>query len=145
MDLEPAPLRPFSLAPDRRPLVPQPLPTRLVAVDDVHLPAAMQLSGNLDHFYETLLGFAREAHEAAIVYRAENFRLIFDVSSVPREREELRPLNIEVLSLRDTEQRLIDAEVAYERIRGLNAGADTLLVRDPAGNWVSISETREVR
>ena len=44
---------------DKRPRIEQPLPVRLVAVEDCVLPAVAGLERDLDSFYVSLLGFAR--------------------------------------------------------------------------------------
>ena len=143
MELEPVntPMPPVT---DPRPRVFPPLPVRLVAVDDVRLPAPAGAEKDLDAFYVLLLGFERH-DEAEIVYRADNFLLRFDVQEPPLTHDSLRPIGIEVMSLAETEQKLIELEIDYGRQRGVTPGNDTLLLRDPAGNWLELMESREVR
>jgi hypothetical protein len=131
---------------DRRPLIPEPLPVRLVAIDDVHLPAAAGREVELDAFYVGLWGFERDesAPEGVIAYHAENFRLCFDVLEPPLRREELRPTGIIVESLAAAGQKLIDAEIEYERQRGVAPGEQLIVLLDPAGNWIALSEARSV-
>ena len=57
----------------------------------------------------------------------------------------MRPLGVEVISLGETEKKLIALEMEYVRQRGTTPGLDSLLVLDPAGNWVEIVEYRPVR
>jgi hypothetical protein len=130
--------------PDKRPLIPQPLPVKLVAIEDVHLPAPAGLETELDAFYVRMWEFERDENEAGLVYRADNFRLRFDVLEPPIARDELRPVQIEVRSLREAEHKLIEAELEYERQKGLTAGSDVLLVLDPAGNWVALVEAKAI-
>jgi hypothetical protein len=59
--------------------------------------------------------------------------------------ESLRPLGVEIPSLADAEKKLIDTEIEYLRQRGLTPGEETLLVLDPAGNWIELVEHRTVR
>ena len=61
-----------------------------------------------------------------------------------RKADELRPVQIEVRSLREAEHKLIEAELEYERQKGLTAGSDVLLVLDPAGNWVALVEAKAI-
>lgn len=93
---------------DPRPHMPEPPPVRLVAIDDVSLPAASGVERDLDFFYVMLLGFEREdldvkrpkpripvppaprnAHRRSApevpgpIYRAENFRLRFQTVEPP--------------------------------------------------------------
>ena len=126
---------------DRRPRIPEPLPVRLVAVEDVRLPTPPGLEERLDALYVGLLGFERVAGELA--YRAENLTLRFQPTGHrPVVHESLRPQGIEVHSLIEAEHKLIEAEIEYSRQRGLTPGQETLLLLDPAGNWIEIAEAR---
>lgn len=144
MELEPSRI---TLKPptDDRPTMPVPPPVRLVAVEDVHVPAAAGCERELDDFYVTLLRFDREgADHGEITYKAENARLRFDVLEPPITREDFRPIGIDVRSLQTIEKQLIDLEMDYEWQRGISPGHQTILLQDPAGNWVQIGETRIV-
>ena len=145
MELEPSTGN-FQPIIDRRPLIPEPLPVRLVAVDDVLLPAASGLETQLEEFYIALLGFEREEGDAeSLVLRAENVRLRFAVYEPPIERDHLRTLGVEVLSLGDVERKLVDSQIPYVRQRGLLPGQESITVQDPAGNWLAISEISLLR
>ena len=138
---------PFKPVVDRRPRVPEPLPVKLVAVADAHLPAAAGLERQLDAFYVGLLLFERDARggdEHHVAYRADNFTLHFDVQEPPVRRIDLRPHGVEVPSLAVHEGRLIEAEQEYQRQRGLLPGEASIVLLDPAGNWVEVVETRAV-
>ena len=143
MELE-KPATPFVLEEDRRRSVPEPLPVRLVTVADARLLATSDLEQQLDAFYVALWGFEREVGWPVPVYRAENFNIRFEVCDPPIVREDMRPLGIEVLSLAEAEQKLIDREIRYARQKGVNPGQESLLLLDPAGNWIEITETRGV-
>jgi hypothetical protein len=129
---------------DRRPRIPEPLPVRLVAVEDVRLSALMEAARDLDEFYVGLMGFEREHIQSENIYRAENLRLRISLTTTPPPRD-LRPLGIEVVSLADVERRLIEREMEYEVQKSLLPGRRTLLLLDPGGNWVSISESPPLR
>src|SRR5436190_23597378 len=148
MELEPASgvFRPIV---DRRPRVPEPLPVKLVAVADARLPAAAGAERQLDAFYVGLFAFERQLDDAgepaeAIAYRADNFTLHFDVHEPPLRRIDLRPLCVEVPSLAALEEKLIEAEQEYERRRGLLPGERSIVLLDPAGNWVEAVEMKPV-
>jgi hypothetical protein len=154
--------------PDARPRMPEPPPVRLVAVDDVRLQAPSGMERQLDSFYVILLGFEREDVElkrpgpriawapgrarapiifsagvaAGPIYRAENFRLRFQTIEPPVPHPSLRPQGIEVPSLNVAESRLTEAQIEYTRERGLVPGQERLLLQDPAGNWVELTESR---
>ena len=125
---------------DRRPRVPEPLPVRLVTVADARLPAAAGLERKLDRFYVGLLGFERADDGEQISYRADNFCLHITVIEPPLRRDDLRPLIIEVPSLAEMEAKLIDAELEYSRQRGLLPGEESIVLLDPAGNWIEITD-----
>ena len=128
---------------DARPRMPEPLPVRLIAIEDVTLPAPPDLEEKLDSIYIDLLEFERIANELA--YRADNFTLRFDVQpDQPVIHESLRAQGVEVLSLALLEKKLIAAEIEYTRQRGLTPGSESLLFLDPAGNWLEIVERRIV-
>lgn len=143
MELEESPEQ-FKPQIDRRPRVPEPLPVRLVTVDDARLPAAAGLERALDAFYVSILGFERKEPGEQIVYRADNFALWFDVIEPPVKRDDLRPLGVEVPSLAELAAKLTDAEIEHVRRRGLLPGEETIVLTDPAGNWLEVTDRRGV-
>jgi hypothetical protein len=146
MELEPANpevvIRSFE---DRRLKMPEPPPVRLIAVADVTLPAPAGVEQGLDAFYVGLLRFERDLNPYELVYHAENFALRFTIEDRPVERESLRATGIEVESLAGSEQKLIDAGIAYVWQRGVMPGMESLVLLDPAGNWVELTESRAIR
>jgi hypothetical protein len=141
IDLE-TPDTPFRSTADTRPRMPEPLPVRLVTVDHAHLPSAAGLEVRLDDFYVLLLGFERIEQEEPLAYRAENFNLCFDVLEPPLDRDTFRALGVEIPSLAEVERKLIDARIEYIRQKGLVPGHDNILLQDPAGNWLALTESR---
>jgi len=127
---------------DPRPQVFVPPPVKLVAVDDVRLSATAGLERELDAFYVDILEFERDEKEAGIVYRAENFRLRIEQMEGMVERDDFRFTGIEIKSLDIVSRRLREAEIEFTRERNLIAGQERLSLRDPAGNWVHISQVR---
>ncbi len=113
-----------------------------MAVEDCQLWAAAGLERQLDEFYVGLLNFERQQAENEIIYRAENLRLKVAVLECPIPREDYRPLAVAVDSLGDLVGRLHEAKIEFVHHYGLTPGHDNLLVSDPAGNPVEISETR---
>jgi hypothetical protein len=128
---------------DQRLRVPEPLPVRLIAVNDMRVEAPAGRERELDAFYAGLVGMQRIEGEG-IVYRTENFDLYVDVLEPPMAREDYRPVRAEVKSLAEMEAKLREAEVAYVRRKGLVPGDEALVMQDPAGNWVELSEARLV-
>lgn len=141
-------------ADDLRPRLVEPPPVRLVAVADVTLAATSGVEVALDDFYAGLLEFEREEEPAGDerghgasrgpVYVAENHRILFVMHERPAERATLRPLGIEVRSLAVAEAKLVEREMRYLRQGSLTPGMESLLLRDPAGNWVELVEARAV-
>jgi hypothetical protein len=128
-----------------RPRMDEPPPVRLIAVDDVRLLSLPGTEKSLDRFYVDLLEFDRDSVADGIVYRAENFRLRFTiVNQMPLERDGIRPIGIDVRSLADAERKLFDYKIEYLRQRGLLPGLISLLVQDPAGNWIELFEAVQV-
>jgi len=132
-------------AADKRPKMPQPLPVRLIAVADVGLPGRAGCEGAMDHLYVGLLGFVREAAAGGLVYQSESFRLCFALVEGLILHDTYRAAQIEVASLAELELRLVESEIEYTRQRGLTAGTECLVLMDPSGNWLEITEHREVR
>jgi hypothetical protein len=144
-ELEPATSGFREPPPDRRPHMPEPPPVRLTAIEDVLAIVPDFIERELDEFYVAFLQFERDRNSRnRLVYRAENFRLLLEIHAAPITRKDMRPIGVEVQSLVDAEAKIIDREIEYQRIRGLTAGSDALMLQDPAGNWVSISERRGV-
>ena len=128
--------------PDTRPRIPEPPPVKLVTVADATLLTGAGREVALDGFYVGLLGFLRVPPLERLIYRAENFDLVFDVLEPPVLRESLRPLGVEVPSLAAVEHELLERQIEFIRQRGLLPGHNNLLLQDPAGNWVALTETR---
>jgi len=143
MELEPTGL-PVSPPDDPRPRLAEPLPVRLIAVDDVTLLAAAGLEVDLDAFYIKLLGFERRSDLTRLAYRADNFDIQFTILEPPFTREDLRAIGIEIPSLRDMERELLDRNIPYAWEKGLTPGVKSILLQDPAGNWLQLSEVRAI-
>jgi hypothetical protein len=140
MELEPSSGTPIP-AIDLRPLIPPPLPVRVVAVEDVKLPAPAGAERKLEQFYAGLLGFERDPREPnELIFRAENVRLRFEILEPPITRDSMRMLGLEVPALSALEPKLLDLQLEYVRQRGLLPGQDAIVFQDPAGNWLSVSE-----
>jgi hypothetical protein len=125
---------------DDRPMLDEPPPVKVLAVRDVELQAADDELPAVAAFYAGLLGLkpldARTFGSATV-----------DLRLVPPEgeRDSLKPLGLQAQHYKQIVERLQMDEVDFEIVRGLVAGGDTILLRDPAGNWVGIGEWREVR
>ncbi len=121
--------------------MPEPPPVRLMAIADVHLPATRGCEQALDAFYVTLLAFERETtHDGFPIYHAEKHAVAFDLLDPPIERDRLPMTGVEVQSLYLLERALIDREYPYERVRSVEVGIEQIVLADPAGNWLVISE-----
>lgn len=145
MELE-EPSERFEPIRDARPHMSEPPPVRIAAIDDVHLHAPAGIESDLDGLYVDLLLFERDEPEpdAPIVYRAENGRVLVSVVESVSERDDYRPLQVEIPHFDDFLRALNDREIEHELQRGIAAGTDAVLFRDPAGNWVSVTWRKKV-
>lgn len=147
MELEPSTTE-FQPTDDPRPRLLPPPPVQLVAITDVTLPALAGLETQLNAFYTGFLRLEREetdqAREHLLIYRAENLRLRLVNHEVPPPRLDYRPLGMVVPSLAELELRLVEAKYEFARRRGLFAGSECLVLIDPCGNYIEVSEGREL-
>lgn len=132
---------------DRRPHMPEPPVVRVEAIEDVAIPSIAGLEREMDGFYVGLLAFERlPATDALeIVYKAENVLVRAEVVERPPERNDLRPMLVQIPHLVDFIRLLNEREIEYEWQRGLAAGTDRVLLRDPSGNWISVGLRANVR
>lgn len=126
----------------RRPMF-EPPPVRVIAIEDVHLPAAVGREEEMAAFYVGVLQFRPAmADRGAIAFEAENVRIVFDLAEPPLDRDNLAPTMIEVPSLRNLRETLLEHEIAYQMMQGLMPATEHVLVRDPAGNGLAIGGWR---
>src|SRR5689334_7062791 len=110
----------FKPVSDPRPTMPQPPPVRLVAVEDMRATVPAGLEVQMDEFYGTLLRFDREAIVGGeLIYKAENCRLVFQVIETPESRTDMKPIGIDVPSLRLLEREFIDCEIEFLKEKGI--------------------------
>jgi len=125
---------------------------RLIAIGDAVSHSIAGREREMDAFYVGMLGFVRATQgdgaaanpAAAIVYHADNVDLRFAVREPLFHRDDLRPIQIEVLSLAEAEMKIIERELECTRQRGLAPGQESLVLQDPSGNWIEITERRVV-
>lgn len=130
---------------DVNPRMFEPPPVRLVTIEDATMVAGAGMDTKLDAFYVDLLKFERDREGDSPVYRAANFALVFQICEPPAVRHDMRAIGIEVPSLGTVEQQLIDTKIEYVLQRGLLPGDVSILLQDPAGNWIVLTETATVR
>lgn len=78
------------------------------------------------------------------VYLAENLRLYVEIHEPPVDRDDMRPVKVQVPSLAATIETLDKREMAYTRQVGLLPGDRSILLQDAAGNWVEVVESRPI-
>lgn len=143
IELEPSQGK-FKPEPDRRVRMDEPLPVRIVAVADVRLPATAGMEKQLEDFYVGLWQFARDAVFDGLAFHADNFRVVFEFREGLIVHEDMRPLCVEVLSLAEAQHKLTEREIEHLRQKALQPGSESILLQDPAGNWVELTERRTV-
>jgi hypothetical protein len=145
MELEPSSIE-FKPGKDDRPHMPERPVVRLQAIEDVRLNTPAGVETQLDAFYVGLLRFERDADDAeSIAYRAERFRLCFSVVERMPERGDYRPVMCDVPFINDVVAALNEGKIDFEWQKGITAGVDRVLLRDPAGNYVSVGPIIEIR
>lgn len=131
---------------DLRPHMSEPPPVKLLAIADVHLPSAVGHERELDAFYVDLLKFERgEQTDGVLSYLAEKHALVFDVLEPPLNRDTILPTALEVPSLKNLRFALIEREIYFEPMQGLDPATEYIQLKDPAGNWLVINEYRAFR
>ncbi|MGN6367339.1 MAG: VOC family protein [Phycisphaerae bacterium] len=112
----------------------------LVAVGEVTLAAGDVPRGVLREFYEKFLGLvfvAGEVEDGGVRFRHQQQRIHLD-----RGREELGRVGLLIRQFDAALQRLRGRGVRYELLHTDNGLTRTAILRDPAGNWVHLLETR---
>ncbi len=132
-----------SVTVDDLPRMVEPPPVKLVTVQDAKLLAGAGSEPQLDAFYVDMLKFDRDP-QLPLAYRAANFAIVFQVDEPPIQHESMRAIGIEVQSLSIARQQLIDREIDHTLQRGLLPGHLSILLQDPAGNWIELIEARIV-
>jgi hypothetical protein len=127
---------------DRRPTLPEPPPVRVEAVADVRLPMSAGLEVLLDAFYTELLPMVRREGEFP-AYDGERFGIVFEVIETRPERQEVRPTVLRVKGFDTFVSTLQERRIEFERLRGVHAGEDAVLLQDPAGNWLEVGAWRD--
>jgi hypothetical protein len=129
---------------DDHPRMVEPPPVRLITVDDATLITGAGLEKELDAFYVDLLQLVRDPG-GAMAYRAANFAIVFQVVEPPVRRPDMRAIGIEVQSLAEARKKLIDVEIEHVLQRGLTPGMLSILLQEPAGNWIELTEAAMIR
>jgi len=143
MDLE-DPSFDFVPSKDDRPRAWNPPPVTVVAIADVKLACSAGAGTSLDDFYVTVLGFELGHDPDRPVYRAENVRVVFEVFEGPVERDDFRPLQLQVRDLERVRLGLIERKMEFTSTHRLHTSDEVLFLPDPAGNYLEIVEFRPV-
>ncbi len=79
------------------------------------------------------------------MYAAANFSIRFDtLEKRSPDSDSMRPLGIGIRSLGEAEAKLIESGISFVRQRSISPGYESLLLQDPAGNWLELIEIRPV-
>jgi hypothetical protein len=120
---------------DRPPVVPV---DALVAIAQVRLADAGVPAGILRQFYEHVLGLRFISSDAEGLRFAHARRHVL----LERGRAEVGQVALIVRLFDDALVRLRGALVSYELLHGDGGLTRVAILRDPAGNWVQLVETR---
>lgn len=151
LPLEPSPEAALEPVHDLRPVMPEPPPVRVIAVENVTLVAPAKHARAIDHLMTAVLPLVKEVptRQADVdagaigVYQAENVRVVY----LAREEPPPSPrhiLQLELADLRGLRQRLQDAEIEYELSKRLMPGDVRVAFLDAAGNPIEVLENRAI-
>src|SRR5688572_11734406 len=135
-----------AMKPEELPRMPEPLPVWIAAVEDVTMVAQCGLELEHDDLYVKVLLMEKEQppEDGWWAYRADNVRVRFQIKEGLLARESYRPLQVVLPSLKEVEARLFEHEIEYTKERGLTPGSKMILVLDPSGNRVEVTERVEL-
>jgi hypothetical protein len=138
-DEAPADDTPFVLKPLPRhsgPLVPA---ETIIAVNTVVLAARDIPAGILRRFYEKVLGLDFLLSDDPDILRFKHLRREILLS---RQAQRLGTARLRVRNLTDVLPKLRDARIHYELLHPDDGLTTTVLLRDPAGNWIHLHQSR---
>jgi hypothetical protein len=148
--------QPFQPVNDTRLRMYEPPVVRLISIDDVTLHATPATAPLLDFFYIQLLGFERHADDlnhtennpknpvTQIIYRAEKNSVIFDIVNVVLPRDDYRPVQVATPLFDLFVRQITELEMPFEWQKGVAPGLETVLLKDPAGNWMLVEPIRAI-
>ncbi len=142
-----------ALPPLKVPVQPLVSAQTLLAVDEVHLPAGDVPRAALRDFYEKILGLTFIPPESAAAENALHFaylrrRVILERPTAHHTHPasavspEPRRLGLLIRDFSDTLLRLRDRNIPYELLHTDAGLTRTAILKDPAGNWIHLIETR---
>jgi catechol-2,3-dioxygenase len=117
---------------------------RILAVADVYLTAAAGMAEEVTRFYTELVGLdplpAEEGRRCLVFqgYPRSGPRLLVSMLDRPRGPYQKRQLLVQVASLFDREQRMLDEGIPVEWSRGWSFYDRRLWAQDPAGNRIEL-------
>ena len=133
---EEVPFRLKPLTPKVPPLAPA---ETIVAVDTVLLAAGDIPAGILKRFYERVLGLDFLRSDDPDTLRFKHLRREILLS---RQTKRLGTVKLLVRNVQEILPRLRDAHLHYELLHPDDGLTTTILLRDPAGNWIHLHQTR---
>jgi hypothetical protein len=139
METDPTAAETFTLKPLAPKIAPLAPAETIVAVNTVVLAANDIPRGIFRRFYERVLGLDYIVSDDPDNIRFKHLRRELLLS---RQHKSQGTVKLRVRNIREVLPRLRDAHLPYELLHtddGLNL---TIMLRDPAGNWIYLQETR---
>jgi hypothetical protein len=110
----------------------------LAAVDAVRMTAGDMPPGILRHFYERILGLRCMSTDAdGLVFSHQRRQICLE-----RARQGPGQVTLIFKGFDEALVRLRDASVSYEVLHPEGGMTRSIILRDPAGNWIQLQETR---
>jgi hypothetical protein len=116
------------------------LPSRIVAVDDVHRQAPLGIDDRIRWFYANIgcLDEAPAAEPGWIVFRSARIELRIELTANPKIESAGFPVVLAIPSLEAATEMLNEESWAFEKLTGTTWADDCLATLDPAGNRVEL-------
>ena len=117
-------------------------PSRIQAVDHVHLEARPECADELRWFYEELVGLLEVPEDGAATgvlrFRSARVEVHLRLVEAPEVETMGERLAITVPSLGDVSAELRERKIPYQLIRGIDWTDQRLSLLDPAGNRIAL-------
>ncbi len=119
-------------------------PSRIQAVDTVHLESLPEYEAELKWFYGELADLPELTYErlgvAYVAFKSEQIELLIRLCPDPRIDGRCLRVTIAVTSLEWVEDQLLERSCAFQRISGIARSDRSIDMLDPAGNRVRLRQ-----
>lgn len=119
-------------------------PSRIQAVDTVHLESLPEFEAELKWFYGELADLPETTHErsgeACLAFKSEQIELLIRLCRDPGIDANSLRVTIAVASLDWVEEQLLDRSRPFHRLSGIVRSDQSIDILDPGGNRVHLKQ-----